>query len=117
MSSSSDHGPFAFRAGVPVANVRFARADLNLTSYPTQHTRHDSLAVYRDLVDPGFRYLQLCARVLAHAVRKLADEPVLPHDVVAYADAMLEAVDRLRLDDELQVRALFAFPYLYLFIF
>ena len=84
-SSESDHGPFCFRAGVPVMNVRFGRSG---DPFPLRHTKYDDLNVYLKLLDPNLHNLATCARLMAEVVRRTADSLVLPHDFRAYADRM-----------------------------
>ena len=84
-SSESDQGPFAFRAGIPVMNVRFGR---NGDSFPLRHTRYDDLNVYLKLLDPNLHNLATCARLMAEVVRRTADSLLLPHDFRAYVDRM-----------------------------
>ncbi len=50
------------------------------------------------MADPGLRYLQLCSRVLALSARKLADEPLLPHDFVKISEMLGRGVDSLGSD-------------------
>jgi N-acetylated-alpha-linked acidic dipeptidase len=96
VSSESDHGPFAFRAGVPVMNIRFRNKQHNVSAFPTHHTAYDNVRLYRTIIDPDLDYLETCGKVMAHAVRQVADSLVLPYDVQAYAVSMQRGVTGLR---------------------
>ncbi len=106
VSSESDHGPFAFRAGLPVMNVRFRNRRHNVTDFPTYHTSFDRIGLYRDILDKDLSLLGTCGKLFAHAVRHLADARLLPHDVLAYARAMSGQMNRLRqrVGDSIEMR-------------
>ena len=101
VSGESDHAPFAFRAGVPVANVRFSDAALAAATanasaaFPAYHTAYDNLDLY-SMVDGDHSLLLVCSRLMAHVARRLADQLVVPHDVVGHAERMAKAVESLR---------------------
>ena len=81
VSGESDHAPFAFRAGVPVANVRFADAALaaatanSSSAYPASHTVYDNLVLYEKMLDPEYGLLRVCSQLMAHVTRRLAGGP------------------------------------------
>ena len=91
-------------------HVRFATPELSSETdlYPVRDTTHDTMELYEEETDRGMVQLQLCARVLALSARKLADEPLLPHDFLAVAHAMGRGLHALRADQRYQEVALHA---------
>ena len=48
------------------------------------------------MIDPDFRYLETCGKVIAHSIRNLADSVILPYDMESYAMKMQIGMQTLR---------------------
>ena len=104
ISSEGDHHAFAHVAGVPAINLRFVNGQHNMSSFdhsstanfPTVNSQFDTFNLVSRILDPEFKYLETCARVLAQTVRQLSDSALLPHDFVGYADSMRNTMQGMR---------------------
>ena len=57
---------------------------------------YDNLVLYEKMLDPEYGLLRVCSQLMAHVTRRLADQLVVPQDVVGYAEGMAKAVETLR---------------------
>ncbi|KAK2066775.1 hypothetical protein P8C59_000563 [Phyllachora maydis] len=92
LGAGSDYVAFQDIVGTSSLDLRFAsdeddRAPARAKAFP-YHSSHDNFAWMDRVGDPGFVYHGLLAQVLGLLVVELADRPVLPFDMAAYAEAL-----------------------------
>ena len=82
LGAGSDYVPFQDIAGT-------SSIDLGFTGGPyPYHSCYDNFKWMEEQGDPGFQYHKLLGQVWALLILELADRPVLPFDLEAYADAV-----------------------------
>lgn len=59
------------------------------------HSCYDNFEWMDKFGDPGFRYHKVMAQVLALLILEMADRPILPFDLIAYASAVHSYIDDL----------------------
>jgi N-acetylated-alpha-linked acidic dipeptidase len=91
IGSGSDHTVFINHAGVPVVDMTFDGP------YGVYHSAYDSHHWVATVGDPGFKYGRLMADLWGTMALRLANAPVLPLDIEAYA-VSLEGFDRALVD-------------------
>lgn len=93
LGASSDYVAFQDIAGTSSLDLSFQPAD-GRPGYP-YHSSYDNFDWMDRVGDPGFAYHGMVAQVVALLVLELADRPVLPFDMPAYADALARWVAEL----------------------
>jgi N-acetylated-alpha-linked acidic dipeptidase len=89
IGSGSDHTVFINHLGVPVVDMSFNGP------YGVYHSAYDSHDWVSRIGDPGFRYAHLMSQLWGTMALRLANAPLLPFDVEAYAQALDGFVARL----------------------
>ena len=89
--SGSDSAAFSSIVGTATLDLRFRD---HTNRYPT-HSSYDTFEWMDKTGDPGFVYHTLMGQVLGLLVLELADRPVLPFDMPAYADEFEGWIDEL----------------------
>jgi N-acetylated-alpha-linked acidic dipeptidase len=74
----SDHEPFLFDAGIPVASMGFSGP------YGVYHSSYDTLQYATTYSDPGFVYHRTAAQLYGVAAMRLADATVIPYTYSGY---------------------------------
>lgn len=82
LGASSDYVAFQDLAGTSSLDIRFAGL-----SYP-YHSTYDTFDWMERVGDPGFVYHTLLGQVLGLLIIELADRPILPFDMAAYARSL-----------------------------
>ena len=95
IGGGSDHVPFAFRVGVPVANLGVFGSDGS-----AYHTNYDTLRWYRQVVGSDYEGALQLARAVGRTAARLANADVIPLDPRGYASATVSALDDLAEDAE-----------------
>lgn len=86
----SDYVAFQNIAGTSSLDLEFSG-----DGSPT-HSSYDNFAWMETVGDPGFVYHALLGQVLGLVLLELADRPIMPFDMNAYADSLSRWVDELR---------------------
>ncbi|MGD9905211.1 MAG: transferrin receptor-like dimerization domain-containing protein [Vicinamibacterales bacterium] len=89
IGSGSDHTVFINHLGVPVVDMSFNGP------YGVYHSAYDSHTWVSRIGDPGFRYARLMTQLWGTMALRLANAPLLPLDVEAYAVALAGFVTAL----------------------
>ncbi|TPX17809.1 uncharacterized protein E0L32_002910 [Thyridium curvatum] len=90
LAADSDYVAFQDMAGTSSLDLRFEGPEPPGSgggSYPA-HSAYDGFDWVDRVGDPGFVYHAMLAQVLSLLVLELADRPVLPFDMAAYANAL-----------------------------
>lgn len=83
-----DYLPFSAYAGIPSLQLSFKGA-----RYP-KHSCFDSFEWMSKYGDPAFEYHQTIVDIISKLILSLSDDPIIPFDMGAYADALdLYSVD------------------------
>ena len=102
ITSTSDHGPFAFTAAIPVINVKLINAKENSSHMGGGGGGYNNNNGFGDnnSKNSNMKNLLLCARILAHSTHQLADSKILPFDFESDAIDMQKEINLLdgRLD-------------------
>lgn len=94
MGSGSDFTAFQDFAGIPSINVEFGGAKNGPVYH--YHSNYDSFAWMERFGDPGFKYHEAIAKVIALLVGKLSEEQVVPFNATDYATGLERYLDSLR---------------------
>ena len=86
LGAGSDYVAFQDLAGTSSIDMSFQGP-----GFP-YHSCYDNLEWLEKFGDPGLRYHQVLAQVWALLILEVADQPVLPFDLVAYASAVEEYI-------------------------
>ncbi|HSL22918.1 MAG TPA: M28 family metallopeptidase [Vicinamibacterales bacterium] len=89
LGSGSDYTVFLNHLGIPVADLSFDGP------YGVYHSIYDNHNWVSRIGDPGFVYHAALVKIWGLASLRLANDPVLPLDVGAYADAIAGFVSEL----------------------
>ena len=92
LNFGSDIEPFAFLAGIPGIAIEF-KQNVSQDKYPTYHTGYDTFNLVDNLIDPGFRIHQACAKFSIDTVLHLADSALLPFNLQLIPQAMKQSLD------------------------
>lgn len=84
----TDHIPFLAYAGIASVDMGFKKSDTGAAGGAPEHSCFDSVEWMNQYGDPGFQNHYALAEMIAKLVLKLADDPVIPLDIGAYADAL-----------------------------
>jgi N-acetylated-alpha-linked acidic dipeptidase len=82
--SGSDYAPFIHRAGIPVLNLGFSDQE----SGGVYHSIYDSWSWYSRFGDPTGQYGKALAQVMATAILRLSEAPVVPIEYGAFVSAV-----------------------------
>lgn len=82
--SGSDYAPFVHRAGIPVLNLGFS----DDASGGVYHSVYDSWTWYSRFGDPTGEYGKALAQVMATAILRLSEAPVVPIEYGAFVNAV-----------------------------
>ncbi|GAA5983728.1 hypothetical protein JCM11641_001732 [Rhodosporidiobolus odoratus] len=93
LGSGSDFTVFLQRLGIASANVGYRRSSKDPVYH--YHSNYDSFYWQSTFGDPTFKHHEAVAKVLALTLGRLADDPVLPINVTAYATALGEYVQKV----------------------
>jgi N-acetylated-alpha-linked acidic dipeptidase len=85
----SDHAPFLFDVGTPVANLAFTGP---LGAY---HSGYDTLQFATSISDPGFVRHRAAAQLYGILAMRLAGSEAVPYDFSAYVPLMRAAIAQL----------------------
>ena len=105
LGSGSDYASFYQYIGVSAADFRYARQRRNNSiTYPLYHTRYDTFAYVKKIVDPEFLYHKATAQFGGGLLLVYADSPLLNMNAMSYANALNETLYSLkrRYSDELK---------------
>lgn len=94
MGSGSDFTAFQDFAGIPSINVEFGGAKNGPVYH--YHSNYDSFAWMERFGDPGFKYHEAIAKIIALLVGKLSEEQVVPFNATDYATGLERYLDSLR---------------------
>jgi N-acetylated-alpha-linked acidic dipeptidase len=86
LGSGSDYTVFLNHLGIPIADLTFDGP------YGVYHSMYDNHHWVARIGDPGFVYHAALVRILGLVAMRLANDPVLPIDVEAYASRITEFV-------------------------
>jgi len=86
LGSGSDYTVFLNHLGIPIADLSFDGP------YGVYHSAYDNYNWVSRVGDPGFVYHAALVRIWGLTALRLADDLVVPLDVVAYADRISEFV-------------------------
>ncbi|KAK7741821.1 hypothetical protein SLS53_004885 [Cytospora paraplurivora] len=86
LGAGSDYVAFQDIAGISSLDLYFQESD-GLPSYP-YHSSYDNFDWMDTIGDPGFVYHGMLAELMGLLILELSDRPVLPFDMVAYANAL-----------------------------
>ncbi|ELU09884.1 hypothetical protein CAPTEDRAFT_160163 [Capitella teleta] len=96
LGSGSDFAPFVGKVGVTCADIRYHYDDsLGISSYPLYHSVYETFHLVDTYMDPGFKLHAAVSQYWAELARNLADSYLLPFNVVDYAGAISDYVDRV----------------------
>ncbi|XP_028415064.1 glutamate carboxypeptidase 2-like isoform X1 [Dendronephthya gigantea] len=84
LGAGSDYATFYQFVGVPSLDMSYYGERL----YPIYHSVHDTYKWLQGLVDPDFSYHLTTTLVAARALMSIADDIVLPFDVVQYSKTL-----------------------------
>ncbi|XP_071509915.1 glutamate carboxypeptidase 2-like [Diadema antillarum] len=90
LGSGSDFRPFLQIAGISVIDFVYTYDNVKtpIASYPTYHSVYETFYLVDELYTNAFKYILAAGRLYAEILRRLADDIVLPLDVVGYATAV-----------------------------
>lgn len=91
-----DYAAFQDMAGLSSLDFGFKGPE---QGYPA-HSCYDTFDWVQQYGDPDFQYHQTLAQIWALLILEIADRPLVPFDLLAYADAMELYVKRLQQDAE-----------------
>lgn len=94
LGAGSDYVAFQDIAGVSSLDLFFDGSDSGLPYHP-YHSSYDDFDYVDTVGDPGFTYHGMMAEILGLLILELADRPVLPFDMAAYANALNKWVGEL----------------------
>jgi N-acetylated-alpha-linked acidic dipeptidase len=94
MGSGSDFTAFQDFAGIPSINLEFGQA----TNGPVYHyhSNYDSFTWMERYGDPGFKYHEAIAKIIALLAAKLAEEPIVGFNATDYAVGLESYLQRMR---------------------
>ncbi|KAK2165001.1 hypothetical protein LSH36_56g02011 [Paralvinella palmiformis] len=85
LGSGSDFAPFVTKAGVTAVDIAYNYdRSLGLSSYPMYHSAYETFRLVETYYDPTFAYHKAIAQYWGELGRRLADEYILPFDVIQY---------------------------------
>lgn len=90
----SDHLPFLSYAGIASLDLSFKPKPGRGYGHP-KHSCFDSAEWMKKFGDPDFEYHKTLADIISKLILKLADDPIIPFDIGAYADALETYTDDL----------------------
>ncbi|KAI9714090.1 MAG: hypothetical protein M1812_006537 [Candelaria pacifica] len=102
LGAGSDYVAFQDLAGCSSIDFGFTGP-----GYP-YHSCYDNFEWMKEFGDPGFQYHKTLAQIWALLILEIADAPILPYDMEAYASAVRGYVDKLEKDantERLQTRS------------
>ncbi|PFH61676.1 hypothetical protein XA68_16686 [Ophiocordyceps unilateralis] len=102
LGAGGDYAALQHMAGTSSLDLAFVD-DQDNKGVPVAHSSYDRLALVEEVVDPGFTYHVLLAQLVGVLLLDLADRPVVPFGMTAYADVLKKEVADL--DGWLTVRA------------
>ncbi|ETS81812.1 hypothetical protein PFICI_06814 [Pestalotiopsis fici W106-1] len=94
MGSGSDFTAFQDFAGIPSLDMGFGGQSADSPVYQ-YHSNYDSYHWMSKFGDPGFVYHKTMAQVLALAVAKVSETPLVPFNATDYADALKGYVEKV----------------------
>ncbi|KAG1656999.1 N-acetylated-alpha-linked acidic dipeptidase 2 [Nymphon striatum] len=96
--SGSDHAAFAFYAGIPIINMWWKRnkEKFDISIYPAYHTGYETFYLVDKFIDPGFKIHKSCSQISALMLHKIADSKILPFNATRLAEAMTDALKKLK---------------------
>lgn len=108
LGSGSDYAPFYQFAGVPSADFYYIFGYNNTpVFYPVYHSQHDTFNWTKTFVDPDFKLHKAVTQLCGGLLVQFADAPLLPMNVMLYANALDTSLNALKKDykDELKNHA------------
>ena len=94
MGSGSDFTAFQDFAGIPSINLEFGQ-EKNAPVYH-YHSNYDSFTWMEKYGDPGFKYHEAIAKIIALLAAKLAEEPIVGFNATDYATGLESYLQRMR---------------------
>jgi N-acetylated-alpha-linked acidic dipeptidase len=94
MGSGSDFTAFQDFAGIPSLDMGFGGQSADSPVYQ-YHSNYDSYSWMAKFGDPGFVYHRTMAQILALAVAKVSETPLVPFNATDYADALKGYVEKV----------------------
>lgn len=94
MGSGSDFTAFQDFAGIPSINVEFGQGK-NSPVYH-YHSNYDSFTWTERYGDPGFKYHEAIAKIIALLAAKLVEEPIVSFNATDYAVGLENYLHRMR---------------------
>ncbi|XP_071509914.1 putative N-acetylated-alpha-linked acidic dipeptidase [Diadema antillarum] len=90
LGAGSDYAPFLQIAGISAMDFTYTYDDEEtpIASYPTYHSVYETFYLVDELYPNAFKYILAAGRLYAEILRRLADDIVLPLNVVSYAKAV-----------------------------
>ena len=96
LNAASDYAPFQYFTGTSSLDMGFAGEP---HSYPS-HSCYDTYEWMKSFGDQGFEHHKMLASIWALLILELADRPIIPYDLSAYAVAVTRYVSDLTPDAE-----------------
>jgi len=94
MGSGSDFTAFQDFAGIPSINLEFGQAKNGPVYH--YHSNYDSFTWMDKYGDPGFKYHEAIAKIIALLAAKLAEEPIVGFNATDYATGLESYLKRMR---------------------
>ena len=94
MGSGSDFTAFQDFAGIPSINLEFGQAKNGPVYH--YHSNYDSFTWMERYGDPGFKYHEAIAKIIALLAAKLAEEPIVGFNATDYAVGLENYLQRMR---------------------
>ncbi|XP_077970867.1 putative N-acetylated-alpha-linked acidic dipeptidase isoform X2 [Styela clava] len=97
VGSGSDFATFLQLPGIAVLDFEyeFDTVALEISGYPVYHSVYETFEYMKAFVDPDFSCHQATARVVAEIARQLVDSPIIPFNVVDYANSIASDKDTM----------------------
>ncbi len=98
LGAGSDYVAFQDMAGTSSFDMSFGSDEGDDGVLPVYHSCYDNFEWMAQFGDPGFAYHSVMAQIWALMILEVADRPVLPFDMEAYARAVADYVTQLEKD-------------------